>query len=139
VDGTKIHANASKHSAVSYKRASELIAKAEDVDSKPLEAGLTIPEEIKRKEERHEEACCGIIRIMGRYRALESKNRGQGQPVSPFAMKRNRLPGGGVAYDGATLGHNFAAGARFFAKSFDNLLYFPKNTNSISGIHCEWD
>jgi hypothetical protein len=29
VDGTKIHANASKHSAVSYKRAAEMIAEAE--------------------------------------------------------------------------------------------------------------
>ncbi|MDR1863581.1 MAG: transposase [Treponema sp.] len=63
VDGTKIHANASKHSAVSYKRAvemieetegavEELIRKAEEADSVPLKDGLTIPEEIKRREER---------------------------------------------------------------------------------------
>ncbi|MDR2070395.1 MAG: transposase, partial [Treponema sp.] len=63
VDGTKIHANASKHSAVSYKRAAQmieeteqevarLIQKAEEADSRPLEEGLTIPEEIKRGEER---------------------------------------------------------------------------------------
>jgi transposase len=30
VDGTKIHANASKHSAVSYKRASQMIGEAEE-------------------------------------------------------------------------------------------------------------
>jgi transposase len=63
VDGTKIHANASKHSAVSYKRAAEmiaeaekevgeLIAKAEEADSRPLEEGLRLPEEIKLREER---------------------------------------------------------------------------------------
>jgi hypothetical protein len=63
VDGTKVHANASKHGAVSYKRAvemieetekevAELIAKADDADSRPLEEGLTIPEEIKLREAR---------------------------------------------------------------------------------------
>jgi hypothetical protein len=63
VDGTKVHANASKHSTVSYKRAgemieetekevAELITKADDADSRPLEKGLTIPEEIKLREER---------------------------------------------------------------------------------------
>jgi transposase len=62
-DGTKIQANASKHSAVSYERAGEmveelerevkqLIAKAEEADSKPLQEGLSIPEEITRREER---------------------------------------------------------------------------------------
>jgi len=62
VDGTKIKANASKHSAVSYKKAEkmiqqleleveELVKKAEDADSVPLEDGLTIPEEISRREE----------------------------------------------------------------------------------------
>ncbi|MDR1175501.1 MAG: transposase, partial [Treponema sp.] len=63
VDGTKIHANASKHSAVSYKRSVEMIEeaerevrelmrKAEEADSRPLEEGLTIPDEIKLREER---------------------------------------------------------------------------------------
>jgi transposase len=63
VDGTKVHANASKHSAVSYKRAvqmieeaeaevGELMAKADEADSRPLEDGLTVPEEIKLREGR---------------------------------------------------------------------------------------
>ncbi len=62
-DGTKIQANASKHSAVSYERAGqiieelerevkELVAKAEEADSKPLQEGLSIPEEITRRQER---------------------------------------------------------------------------------------
>ena len=63
IDGTKILANASKHSAVSYGHAVEqmqlaneqitqLLAKAEDADSTPLQDGLTVPEEIKRREDR---------------------------------------------------------------------------------------
>ena len=62
-DGTKVLANASKHSAVSYQRAGELIAqlegevqqllaKAEQADSTPLHDGLSIPEEITRRQER---------------------------------------------------------------------------------------
>jgi len=63
IDGTKIKANASKHSAVSYKRAGimidrlekeveELTRKAEKIDSTPLSDGLTLPDEIKRREDR---------------------------------------------------------------------------------------
>jgi transposase len=63
VDGTKIQANASKHKAVSYKRAGEIIEglkeevkqltqMAEEADGKGLETGTSIPEEIKRREDR---------------------------------------------------------------------------------------
>ena len=62
-DGTKVLANASKHSAVSYERAGTLIAqlelevqqlltKAEQADATPLQDGLTIPNEIARRQER---------------------------------------------------------------------------------------
>ena len=62
-DGTKVLANASKHSAVSYRRAGkqiellrqeveQLLAKAEQVDSVPLQDGLTIPAEIARRRDR---------------------------------------------------------------------------------------
>jgi len=62
-DGTKIQANASKHSAVSYERAGQMIeeldrevqqlmAKAEEADSTPLQEGLSIPQEIARREDR---------------------------------------------------------------------------------------
>jgi transposase len=62
-DGTKVLASASKHSAVSYERAGEgiaqlelgvqqLLAKAEHADATPLQDGLTIPEEITRRQER---------------------------------------------------------------------------------------
>jgi len=63
IDGTKIHANASKHKAVSYDRAGEIIKrleieidelmeKAADADSVPLEADKAIPDEIIRREDR---------------------------------------------------------------------------------------
>lgn len=63
VDGTKVQASASKHSAVSYQRAGEmmeqlqgevaqLLAKAEAADSTPLQDGLSLPGEIVRRQER---------------------------------------------------------------------------------------
>lgn len=63
LDGTKLLANASKHSAMSHGRIEEqmklaadqideLIAKAEAADSTPLADGLEIPAEIKRREDR---------------------------------------------------------------------------------------
>ncbi len=63
IDGTKVLASASKHSAISYQRAGEqmreldleietLLAKAEEADSTPLEDGLSIPDEVKRREQR---------------------------------------------------------------------------------------
>jgi len=63
LDGTKIHANASRHSALSYGHAEklegqlqaevkELLARAEAADAAPLPAGLNIPEELARRDSR---------------------------------------------------------------------------------------
>ena len=63
LDGTKIHANASRHSALSYGHAQkieaqlkaeveQLLARAETADQEPLPEGLNIPEELLRREER---------------------------------------------------------------------------------------
>jgi hypothetical protein len=63
VDGTKIHANASKHAAVSYQRAGELIAqlqlevqelvtRAEQADTREAKETLDIPAELTRRESR---------------------------------------------------------------------------------------
>lgn len=65
IDGTKVAANASKHAAVSYGRAGEIITrleeevqalleKAEAADSVPLQDGLSIPAEIALREARKE-------------------------------------------------------------------------------------
>src|ERR1700676_1778658 len=63
LDGTKIHANASRHSALSYEHAgkieaqlkaevAELMAKAEAADAADLPDGLSIPCELSLREER---------------------------------------------------------------------------------------
>ena len=63
LDGTKIHANASRHSALSYEHAgrieaqlkaevAELLAKAEAADQADIPDGMSIPEELARREAR---------------------------------------------------------------------------------------
>ena len=63
LDGTKIHANASRHRALSYEHAGkieaqlraevgELMAKAEVADRADLPDGLSIPDELARREDR---------------------------------------------------------------------------------------
>jgi transposase len=63
LDGTKLHANASRHSALSYEYAgkieaqlkaevSDLMAKAEAADQADLPDGMSIPDELARREER---------------------------------------------------------------------------------------
>ena len=63
LDGTKVHANASRHSALSYGHAQkieaqleaevkELFARAEAADQQPVPKGLSIPKELARREER---------------------------------------------------------------------------------------
>jgi transposase len=94
LDGTKILASASKHSAVSHGHAvqqmvlleeqiAELLAKADAADSAPLEDGLTVPGEIARRRDRIEklrEATAVIeARAKERHReelaAFEAKER----------------------------------------------------------------
>jgi transposase len=63
LDGTKIHANASRHSALSHAHieklevqlkaeVQELLALAEQADQADIPDGLSLPEEIKRREDR---------------------------------------------------------------------------------------
>jgi hypothetical protein len=63
LDGTKIHANASRHSALSYGHAQkieaqleaevkQMLARAEAADQEPLPEGLSIPGELARREAR---------------------------------------------------------------------------------------
>jgi transposase len=80
VDGTKVLAHASKHAAVSYEHAGktiqqldgevkELLAKAEQADSTPLEEGLTIPDEIQRRQERKAKLAAARVEIEARAQA----------------------------------------------------------------------
>src|ERR1700733_9471585 len=63
LDGTKIHANASRHSALSYEHAgkieaqlkaevADLMAKAEAADATDIPDGMSVPDELTRREER---------------------------------------------------------------------------------------
>ena len=80
VDGTKVLANSSKHAAVSYEHAGktiqqlelevkELLAKAEQADSRPLEEGLTIPQEVQRRQERKAKLAAARAEIEARAKA----------------------------------------------------------------------
>lgn len=87
-DGTKVLANASKHSAVSYQRAGEMIeqielevkqllAKAEQADATPLQDGLTIPEEIIRRQERKAALAQARAEIEARAQARYAAQRAE--------------------------------------------------------------
>ena len=86
LDGTKVLANASKHSAVSYGHAGrsvaelelevgELMQKAERADSAPLDDGLDIPAEIERRQKRLEALHKARAVIEERARERAAKER----------------------------------------------------------------
>jgi len=87
VDGTKIQASASKHAAVSYKRAgekieeleadvAELLDKAERADATPLDDGLTLPGEVARRRDR-------IEKLKAARAALEERARDRAAAERP--------------------------------------------------------
>lgn len=88
IDGTKVLANASKHSAVSYERAGEmttqlelevqqLMAKAEQADATPLQDGLTIPGEIIRRQERKAALAAARAEIEARAHARHAAQQAE--------------------------------------------------------------
>ena len=117
IDGTKIKANASKHAAVSYKRAGEMIAqleqeieelvrKAEDADSAPLDDGLVLPDEIKRREDRKaalERACRTMEERYNAQAAVDTEGSMLivGQYVTAHANDKQELPVAAASVDPA--------------------------------------
>ena len=101
-DGTKVLANASKHSAVSYERAGEviaqlelevqqLLAKAEQADATPLQDGLTIPEEITRRQERKAALAQARVEIEARAHARYTAQLAEHeQKLAERAAKKER-------------------------------------------------
>ena len=104
LDGTKIHANASRHSALSYEHAgkieaqlkaevADLLAKAEAADRADLPDGLSIPDELARREERLAEAgrgarddrgpCPGTLRARAGRVSRPSWRRATPRPRRP--------------------------------------------------------
>src|SRR5246500_3175930 len=109
LDGTKIHANASRHSALSYEHAGkleaqltaevgELLAKAEAADKADLPDGMSIPEELERREERLKKLAAARAKI--ETRAGERFAREQAEYEARIAAREakttasGRKPGG---------------------------------------------
>ena len=94
LDGTKIHANASRHSALSYGHAQkieaqleaevkEMLARADAADQEPVPEGLNIPEELARREKR-----LGAIReAKAQIEARAAERDAQEQAVFDAKMK----------------------------------------------------
>jgi hypothetical protein len=109
LDGTKVHANASKHSALSYEHAgkieaqlkaevAELMAKAEAADKADLPDGMSIPEELARREERLKKIAEARTKIEAR--AKERFEREQAEHQAKLAAREaktkttGKKPGG---------------------------------------------
>jgi transposase len=84
LDGTKIHANASRHSALSYEHAGkieaqlkaevgELLAKAEAADQMDIPDGMSIPEELARREDRLEKLAVARAKIEARAKERHAR------------------------------------------------------------------
>src|SRR4051794_3291388 len=103
LDGTKVHANASRHSALSYEHAGKietqlkvaaLLAKAEATDRADLPDGLSIPDELARREERLEKLAEARATIEARARERSSASRPSMRPSWRRAKPRPRRVNG---------------------------------------------
>ena len=99
LDGTKIHANASRHSALSHEYASkieaqlkaevaDLMAKAEAEDEADIPDGLSIPDELARREERLRKIADARGKIEAR--AKERHSREQVEHEAKLAAREAR-------------------------------------------------
>jgi transposase len=104
LDGTKIHANASRHSALSYEHAgkleaqlkaevAELLAKAEAADKADVPDGMSIPEELERREERLKKLAAARAKIEAR--ASERFAREQAEYEAKIAAREAKAKASG--------------------------------------------
>ena len=104
LDGTKIHANASRHSALSYEHAgqieaqlkaevADLMAKAEAADAADIAEGLSIPDELARREERLGKLAEARAKIEAR--AKERHAREQGEHAAKLAARQAKAEASG--------------------------------------------
>jgi transposase len=88
LDGTKIHANASRHSALSYEHAgkieaqlraevAELMARAEAADQAEMPDGMSIPDELARREQRLAEISKARASIEARAKERQARERAE--------------------------------------------------------------
>src|ERR1700756_4077312 len=104
VDGTKIHANASRHSALSDEHAGKLeaqlkaeveklLAKAEAADKADVPDGMSIPEELERREERLKKLAEARAKIAAR--ASERFTREQAEYEAQIAAREAKTKASG--------------------------------------------
>ena len=88
LDGTKIHANASRHSALSYEHATkietqlkaevaDLLGKAEAADQADVPDGMQVPEELARREKRLAEIARAKAVIEARAKERHARERAE--------------------------------------------------------------
>jgi transposase len=99
LDGTKVHANASRHSALSYEHAgkieaqlkaevAELLAKAEAADQADVPHGMSIPAELARREKRLETLTAARAKIEAR--AKERFEQEQAEHQAKLAAREEK-------------------------------------------------
>ncbi len=104
LDGTKIHANASRHSALSYEHAgkieaqlkaevADLMAKAEAADAADIPDGMSIPDELARREERLRKLAEARAKIEAR--AKERHAREQAEYEARLAARQAKAEASG--------------------------------------------
>src|ERR1700719_4302157 len=111
LDGTKIHANASRHSALSYEHANkieaqlkaevaDLLGKAEAADQADVPDGMQIPEELARREKRLAEIARAKAVIEGRAEERHGGERAEYEAKMTArdakAAQTGKKPGGRV-------------------------------------------
>ena len=109
LDGTKVHANASRHSALSWKHACEIEARlkaevvelmrlAEAADAADVPDGMSVPEELARREDRLARIAEAKAAIEARARERHERERAEYeaklQARAEKAEKTGRKPGG---------------------------------------------
>src|SRR6266404_1040953 len=105
LDGTKLHASASRHSALSYERAgkigaqlkaevSELMAKAEAADRADLPDGMSIPDELARREERLQKFAEARAKIEERVAREQAEHQAKLAAREAKAKATGKKPGG---------------------------------------------
>ncbi|MFO1466947.1 MAG: IS1182 family transposase [Steroidobacteraceae bacterium] len=99
LDGTKVHANASRHSALSYGHAKkiekqlkrevkQLLNLAERADARDIPDGMSIPQELARREERL--AAIAVAKAKIEARAEERLGREQAEHQAKLAARAER-------------------------------------------------
>jgi transposase len=104
LDGTKIHANASRHSALSYEHAgkieaqlkaevADLLARAEAADVADIPDGMSIPDELARREQRLAKLAEARAKIEARARERYEREKAEHQAKLAARQARTEASG----------------------------------------------